>query len=93
MIEKQPANFLDAKMNQLISERLALRQRLANVDTEIGRLDLLMSGHPQPQATLPETGDFFWQRRINFDQTRAEQAMQQSDAKQMARPPYESLIQ
>ena len=90
MIEKQPANFLEAKQARLVTERLSLRQRLAQVDTEIGQIDLLLAGKP---VAHQGGGDFFWQRRINYDQTRAEQAAEQSDAKQMARPPYESLIQ
>lgn len=78
-------SFLEAKQAKLITERLALRRRLAEVDGEIGRLDLLMA--PKP------VGDFFWQKRVNFDQTRAEQAAMQSDAKEMSRPPYENLVQ
>ncbi len=65
--------------------------QVAEVKAEIQRLEY---GYPSQDLTpVLRPVDRFWQRKVNFDQTRAEQADMQSDAKESAGPRYDLLLQ
>lgn len=51
MIERQPINILEFQMQKLIRQRFVLRERLAQVDDEIGKLDILLADHPIKKRT------------------------------------------
>jgi hypothetical protein len=79
---ERPIPIESRKLQKLFAYRTKLQGELAEVDLEIQRIQ--MGNRPQ---------DIFWKQTIDFNQTRKEQANQQSDAKQMEVPPYENLIQ
>lgn len=42
-MEKQPTNILEVKLTKLTQRRLQLKQELAEIDREIGQIDILIS--------------------------------------------------
>lgn len=82
-MQERPTPIEPRKLQRLHALRTRLQGQLAEVDMEIQRME--MGQQPRSLKDIfPK--DIFWKQTINFDQTRKEQADQQSDNKQISPP-------
>lgn len=79
---ERPQNLHEARMQQLIAKRFALKAELAAVDEQIGKLDLQMSRAPKYD--------------MNFERLDLDADAMYSPTKrieQATKPPYPQLLQ
>lgn len=86
-----PVNFEQQHLLSLFKKRSAAIAVVAEIEAEIQRVQ--MGRKPQDLTPVLPPRDRFLLHQIDFNQTRAEQANEQSDAKAMKVVPYEHLIQ
>lgn len=87
----EPINFNAEVIRKLKIRELYLMAELTEVRAEVQRLELGQQPHDLTPIQAPR--DRFWRQTIDFNQTRAEQAAEQSDQKQLTTVPYKHLLQ